>query len=145
MTKPRKQRPPTEKLTRPASDDTDVGYGKPPRAHQFEPGKSGNPKGRPKGAKSAETILHELLHQKISLNERGRTRRITVLEGILRRIAEDCLKGNTKSAAFLLNRYHAMTSNEPDESGLSDDEQTVLETYLKKFQSNPDPEKDDLP
>ena len=63
----------------------------------------------------------------------------------MRRIAEDCLKGNTKSAAFLLNRYHAMTSNEPDESGLSDDEQAVLETYLEKYQSELNPKKDDLP
>ena len=56
----------------------------------------------------------------------------------MRRIAEDSLKGNTKSAAFLLNRLHEMTSNEPDETGLSEDEQTVLETYLKKLQSNLD-------
>ncbi len=145
MTKPRKRKPPAKKRTRPAADDNDVGYGKPPRANQFKPGESGNPKGRPKGAKSAETILGELLQQKISLNERGRTRRITVLEGILRRIAEDCLKGNIKSAAFLLNRLQAMSSGETDESGLSEDEQTVLETYLKKFQSNLDPEQDDLP
>ncbi len=62
----------------------------------------------------------------------------------MRRIAEDCLKGNTKSAAFLLNRYHAMTSNEFDDSGLSEDEQTVLETYLKKLQANLDPQKDGL-
>jgi hypothetical protein len=145
MTKPRKRKLPAKKRTRPAAAGNDVGYGRPPRANQFKPGESGNPKGRPKGAKSAETILGELLQQKISLNERGRTRRITVLEGILRRIAEDCLKGNTKSAAFLLNRLQTMSSDETDESGLNEDEQTVLETYLKKFQSNPDPEKDDLP
>jgi hypothetical protein len=38
-----------------------------------------------------------------------------------------------------------MTSNESDESGLSDDEQTVLETYIKTLQSNLDPKTDDLP
>jgi hypothetical protein len=144
MTNPRKRKPPAKKGAQPASNN-DAGYGKPPRAHQFKPGKSGNPKDRPKGAKSAATILNELMQQKISLNERGRTRRITVLEGILRRIAEDCLKGNIKSAAFLLNRLQAMSSGETDETGLSEDEQTVLETYLKKFQSNLDPEKEDLP
>jgi hypothetical protein len=144
MTAPKKRKPRSKKRSRSAGEDNDVGYGKPPRAHQFEPGKSGNPKGRPKGAKSAETILHELLQQRISLNERGRTRRITILEGILRRIAEDCLKGNIKSAAFVLNRLQAMSSDETDESGLNEDEQTVLETYLKKVQSSLDPEKDDL-
>jgi hypothetical protein len=143
MTDSGKRKPKLKKRARSAPDGNDVGYGKPPRAHQFKPGQSGNPKGRPRGAKSEATILQDLLQHKIGLSERGKTRRITLHEAILRRIAEDCLKGNTKSAAFLLNRYHAMTSSEPDESGLSDDEQIVLETYLKKIQSNLDPKKDD--
>ena len=134
MTKSRKLKHPTKKRARPTSDDNDVGYGKPPRANQFKPGQSGNPKGRPKGAKSEATILHELLQQKIDLNHRGKTRKITILEAILRRIAEDSLKGNTRSAAFLLNRLREMTANEPDETDLSEDEKTVLETYLKDFQ-----------
>jgi hypothetical protein len=135
MTKSRKRKPPPDKRAREDADD--VGYGKPPRAHQFKPGKSGNPKGRPRGAKSEETILRELLQQKISLNERGRARKITIYEGIFRRIIEDCLKGNTKSAAFLLNRHQAMTSGEqPMESGLSEDDEAVLEAYLQKYRSN---------
>lgn len=145
MTKSGKRKPPRKKCSRSATADNDVGYGKPPRAHQFKPGQSGNPKGRPRGAKSEATILQDLLQHKIGLSEHGKTRRITLHEAILRRIAEDCLKGNTKSAAFLLNRYYAMTSSEADESGLSDDEQAVLETYLRKFQPNLDPKKDDLP
>src|SRR5256885_777505 len=39
--------------------------------------------------------------------------------------------------AFLLNRYHAMSAGEPEEAGLSEDEKTVLETYLRDFQLNP--------
>ena len=117
--------------------DEGVGYKRPPKTFQFTPGRSGNPKGRPKGAKSEATMLQALLQQRIGLNERGKTRRITLHEAILRRIAEDCLKGNTKSAAFLLNRYHAMSAGEPEEAGLSEDEKTVLETYLRDFQLNP--------
>jgi hypothetical protein len=142
MTKPRKRNPPPKKRAPRDADGDDVGYGKPPREHQFKPGKSGNPKGRPKGAKSEETLLRDLLGQKISLNERGKTRRITALEGILRRIAEDCLKGNTKSAAFLLNRYHAITSGEPVDSGLSEDDDTVLQAYLRKYQPKLNSEED---
>ena len=135
MTKPGKRKPSPRKRPRGDADEDDAGYGKPPRAHQFKPGKSGNPKGRPKGAKSEATILQELLQHKIGLSEHGKSRRITLHEAILRRIAEDCLKGNTKSAAFLLNRYHAMTSGEPMESGLSEDDEAVLEAYLQKYQS----------
>jgi len=123
--------PPTRRA---GEKEDDVGYGKPPRAHRFKPGESGNPKGRAEGAKSEETILRELLQKKISLNERGKSRKITVHEGIYRRIIEDCLKGNTKSAAFLLNRHHAMTSGEPLESGLSEDDEAVLKAHLQKYQ-----------
>jgi len=131
MKQPRTSKRPIKK--HPRTTDYDVGYGKPPRDHRFKPGSSGNPKGRPVGAKSEATILQDLLQQKVGLNDRGKMRKITLHEAILRRIAEDGLKGNTKSAAFLLNRYHARTASEPDEAGLSEDEQAVLETYIKDF------------
>jgi hypothetical protein len=67
-------------------DNEDVGYGKPPRRHQFKPGQSGNPKGRKKGAKNEITILQELLQHKVALNERGKTRKIILLEAILRKV-----------------------------------------------------------
>ena len=39
----------------------DVGYGRPPIEHQFKPGRSGNPFGRPKGARRfTADLLDEL-------------------------------------------------------------------------------------
>src|SRR6185437_10467290 len=86
-----------------AASDADVGYGRPPRVHQFKFGHSGNPKGRPKGSKNESTILREILHRKIGMRDEGRMRKVMVLEAIFLRIAEQSLKGDTKSAAFLLN------------------------------------------
>jgi Family of unknown function (DUF5681) len=116
-----------------SSSDEDVGYGRPPRAHQFKPGQSGNPKGRPKGAKNESTILREIFERKIESRSAGRSRKITVLEGILLRITEDSLKGNTKSAAFLLNRYAAMVSGELQRQDLSDDDRQVLEAFAQRI------------
>lgn len=115
------------------SRDQDVGYGRPPREHQFEPGRSGNPKGRPKGSKNESTLLREIFQRKIETRSGGRSRKITVLEGILLRITEDSLKGNTKSAAFLLNRYGAMVSGELQRPDLSDDDRQVLEAFAQRF------------
>jgi hypothetical protein len=112
-----------------------VGYGRPPQAHQFKPGESGNPKGRPKGAKNESTILRELFQRKIESRSGGRSRKITVLEGILLRITEDSLKGNTKSAAFLLNRYAAMVSGELQHQDLSEDDREVLEAFAQRIET----------
>ena len=119
--KSRKHSLPRVRIKRTAAA-SDVGYGRPPQLHQFRPGQSGNPKGRPKGAKNEATILYELLHRKIAIREGVRTRKITILEAILLRFTEDSLKGNTKSATFLLNRHSALVSGESQQSDISDDD-----------------------
>lgn len=116
------------------TNGNEVGYCKPPQAHQFKPGRSGNPKGRPKGAKNESTILREIFGRKIdSRSGGGRVRKITILEGILLRITDDSLKGNTKSAAFLLNRYAAMVSGELQRTDLSEDDREILEAFSQKI------------
>jgi len=116
------------------SKQSEIGYGKPPRQHQFQPGQSGNPKGRPKGSKNESTILREIFNRKVESRSGGRTRKITILEGILLRIADDSLKGNTKSAAFLLNRYAALVSGELHPEDLSADDREVLQAFAKRFE-----------
>ncbi len=44
-----------------SGSDYEVGYGKPPRHTRFQPGRSGNPRGRPKDTKNLKTDLIEEL------------------------------------------------------------------------------------
>jgi hypothetical protein len=119
----------------------DVGYGRPPQEYRFKPGQSGYPKGRPKGAKNESTLLKEILARKIENRSAGGVQKITVLEGILLRIADDALKGNTKSAAFILNRYGAMVSGELGTDDLSGDDWEVLEAFAKRYKPRDSDEK----
>ncbi len=53
------------------SGDYDVGYGKPPQHTRFRKGQSGNPTGRPKGARNLKTELLEELQEQILVREGG--------------------------------------------------------------------------
>ena len=71
-----------------------VGYRRPPKATQFAAGKSGNPKGRPKGSRSVGAVLNDILQQKIAVTENGKTRRIPALEVMLRRLANVAMRSD---------------------------------------------------
>jgi hypothetical protein len=122
------------------NENDSVGYGKPPRARQFKPGQSGNPKGRPKGRKNEATMLDELLFQRIPVRQGGRELRMAVVEAIFRRLAEDALKGNIKAAGFLFNRLSTISSDQPQQSELMDDDREVLKTYLDEYLSKTETE-----
>jgi hypothetical protein len=113
-----------------------VGRGKPPRAHQWKPGQSGNPKGRKKGSKNESTMLREVLFSKVRMRIGSKVRTVTKLEAILTRFAEASLKGDVKSAQFLLNRYGALVSGEVGESSISDNDHELLEEFKQSLLAN---------
>lgn len=112
----------------------EVGYGRPPPQHRFKSGQSGNPRGRPKGVRSEADILNALLNKKITIQERGRTRQISVLEATYHRIAQEALKGDLRAAAFLLNRMAAVAQNRSGETPeMNEDDRVVLESFVAQI------------
>lgn len=128
------------------SDDTkdyEVGYGKPPKATQFKKGRSGNPKGRPKGAKGVNASLKRELEAKITVREGNHETRISKAEAIAKRLTAGALKGDTKLLMALL-KVDADLFGETDEgSGQSsaalEGPETVDYDILRDFfSSQPD-------
>jgi hypothetical protein len=130
-------RAPAKKTPRPrptSGVSNKTGYGKPPKEHRFRPGQSGNRKGRPKGAKNTATLLREILDRKIDVRNGSTVRKITVREAMLTRFAESALKGDTKSAAFLLQRYDMVeTGQEHPNSAPTPEEQEIIDKYMETY------------
>ena len=119
----------------PSSPEYSVGYGRPPKVTQFAPGKSGNPKGRPKGARSVAAILQGILQRKISVTENGRTRRIAALEVMLRRLANDAMRSDPGALKFLLalyDRYSDASASTLPFEDLRAEDRAILAQYLSK-------------
>jgi Family of unknown function (DUF5681) len=87
--------------TEPAADYA-VGYRKPPCHAGFQKGRSGNPKGRPKGSKNLATLVNQALDEKVMVTEDGRRRRVTKREQVITQLVN-------KSAAADLRAIKQLT------------------------------------
>ncbi|MFT4115981.1 DUF5681 domain-containing protein [Bradyrhizobium sp.] len=84
------------------TDDT-VGYGRPPKQFQFKPGRSGNPKGRPKRPPTAlSDAINTALNAPIQYSENGLTRTTTRSELRLKVIVDRAVKGDIDAADLVL-------------------------------------------
>jgi hypothetical protein len=120
------------------SDDYEIGYGKPPKEHQFPPGQSGNKKGRPKEAKSLKNELEEELHEKIPIKEGGKQKSVSKLRAMLKAQMAKAVQGDTKAANIVINMTLKLLTDEvetPEEIDLSATDLAILEEYASTILS----------
>ena len=108
---------------------------------RFKAGKSGNPRGRPRGSRSVSAILQDILHQKIPVTENGVTRRAPVLEVALRRLANDATRSDHKAIRLflsLVDRYANWPESALQLRELLAEDQAILSHYLRRPGVAPD-------
>jgi hypothetical protein len=92
-----------------------VGYGKPPKARQFKRGKSGNPKGRPKGSLNLATDLTAELGEQITVREDGRQRKVSKQRALIKSLMAKALQGDVRATAALLALYARVITEVPED------------------------------
>lgn len=116
----------------------EVGYRRPPKSGRFKPGKTGNPKGRPKGSRNFLTLLEQELAQSIVVNENGKKKTITRMQAMVKRLVAGALQGDLKSMLTLveiLRRTGRFEETDIDRL-VPDDYENILESFLARRQKS---------
>jgi Family of unknown function (DUF5681) len=129
-------------MTDETSDDGfAVGYKKPPQHSRFQPGRSGNPRGRQKGVRNLGSDVKRTLEVPVRLNEQGRARRVSTQEAALLRLREKALKGDTRSIGQILELAKIFNNSTAVESvgdeALAAEDQAILDAYALELRSRP--------
>jgi len=101
------------------SRDDYVGHKRPPVKNRFKKGQSGNPSGRPKGAKNAKAVFVDLANRKVRIREGTKVKYLTQFQVVLQAAYLKAMKGDWKAAEFLhkIGKTLAVFEPNPSEPG----------------------------
>jgi hypothetical protein len=120
----------------------EVGYGKPPKNTRFQPGRSGNPRGRPKGRASLAKIVEKQLYRPMAVKVEGKSERLPALDVAIMRLMQHVLQAPPGKAISSLKFLLANLPETPeagnfDYSKLSLEELHQLEALCAKASGVP--------
>jgi hypothetical protein len=121
----------SESPTNPRTTSDAIGYGKPPKATRFKPGKSGNPKGRPKGARNLDTLMAEELEAPVKVREQGVEQIVSKGHAMLKALFAKAMQGDVRAVTSIIewhDRQKALTPASDDQ--LDDIEAAILKRAM---------------
>jgi hypothetical protein len=109
-----------------------------PDAGKFKKGQSGNPKGRPKGAKGVKTLVAQELKASITVQQNGKKTRIRQSEALVKRLVNDALQGRDRPRDTVLRYADAIDqdSQQRDVREISAEDQAILDRYFARRLAN---------
>ena len=117
--------------------DYEVGYGKPPRDTRFPKGQSGNPRGRPPGAKNLKTLLSEALNEPVIVTENGGRRKVTKRQAIVTQLVNRSATADFRAIKILLDIVRDIERQTeptaPETSDFSEADEKVLAQIKARF------------
>jgi hypothetical protein len=117
--------------------DYEVGYGKPPRHTRFAKGQSGNPRGRPCGAKNFTTLLEEALDEPVTVTENGGRRKVSKLQAIVTQLVNRSATADFRAIKILLDKLRDIEREtepaSPETAEFGEADQKMLEQIRSRF------------
>jgi len=113
-----------------------VGYAKPPTAYQFQPKKSGNLKGRPKGRRTLDELLLEEIARVVKVKIGDQIVPMDKDRALQRKLIDMSIMGNIGAARLILSRLDSAQAEmdaAPDVvAPLTEEELDVLKMIAKQ-------------
>jgi dihydrodipicolinate synthase/N-acetylneuraminate lyase len=116
----------------------EVGYGNPPQNFRFKRGRSGNPRGRPKGVLNLATVLARTLREKVTIDENGKRKTVSKLEAAIVQLVSRATSGDAQAIRYLCQLVKSAEERSVVEptTQLSETDQKVMANILKRFQQS---------
>lgn len=114
----------------------EVGYGRPPKSGRFAKGKSGNPKGRPKGSRNLASIVMQESRQPVRINGPKGARTITKLQAVVMQLGNKAAQGEpraTREFLPLVQRAEDAVSSESAPQMVHELDQRVMDSLRRRF------------
>lgn len=137
MSEPRKRRACAQTDCNQNRSHYEVGYGKPPKHSRFQPGQSGNPKGRPPGSKNFSTLINHELDSTMTVREGGRVIKLTKREIVAKQLVKKSMEGDHRGQQILLKFDQQLAASEqsangngpPADAPLEPDDRAILDAF----------------
>jgi len=116
------------------SERDKVGYGHPPKHHQFKKGESGNPRGRPKSTPSFKADLGAELNEEFAFTENGEERKMTKQRAFIKSLTDAAINKDMRATNSLLAfmRHFGIGAEEDEIEPVDVADLDLLEQYLEQ-------------
>jgi hypothetical protein len=113
-----------------------IGYKKPPKDKQFQKGKSGNARGRPKGSNNFLKLLQQELEKPIVVAENGKRKTVSRMQAMVMRMVNGALQSDQKAllTVFEILRRTGRLEETDVEALLPEDFESILDSYVDQRQ-----------
>ena len=127
----------TQRRPRMPSDDSPVGYKRPPVHSRFQKGQSGNPRGRPKKVPDFMEDAAEILGGTVTGQAKGKSITLPMVQAMFRTLCRQALKGDNQALRRVIELMLTLEPVARDKARQAEEKDKAMREVVRKFSGWP--------